>query len=173
VGASPVRRRDDRGVAFPSPVVMLSIISVAMAAVAFVATRNPEPTERQVTTVSRHTDPQQKHDGDDKTQEVRHRRTEPIKPQVERGKVYVEVYNNSGITGLAGQVAGKASGIGWQVVGSDNWYGTIPATTIYFPARLEKAARLLSKDIGVPRVMPAVDPMSMDRLTVIVTADYA
>ena len=47
------RARDERGVVFPSPVVMLSIIAVAMAAVAFVATRGAEPTEREVTTVAR------------------------------------------------------------------------------------------------------------------------
>ena len=44
--------RSDRGVVFPSPVVMLSIIAVVMAGIAFVATRSDEPTERKVTTVS-------------------------------------------------------------------------------------------------------------------------
>ena len=51
-----------------------------------------------------------------------------------RGGTYVEVYNNSGISGLAGTTAARAQGAGWQVVGSDNWYGTIPASTVYFPA---------------------------------------
>ena len=55
------------------------------------------------------------------------------KPAVERGKVYVVVFNNSCITGLAGTVAAQAAAAGWQVVGSDNWYGTIPATTVYYP----------------------------------------
>jgi hypothetical protein len=92
---------------------------------------------------------------------------------VRRDGVYVSVFNNSNVTGLAARTAERIGAVGWQVVGSDNWYGTIPATTIYYPARLKRAATLLSKDIGVPRLMPAVDPMSMDRLTVIVTADYA
>ena len=90
-----------------------------------------------------------------------------------RDTVYVSVFNNSGISGLAAQTAARIGAVGWQVVGSDNWYGTIPATTIYYPPRLEAAARLLSKDLGVPRVMPAVDPMSRDRLTVILTSDFA
>jgi hypothetical protein len=85
----------------------------------------------------------------------------------------VSVFNNSNISGLAASTAERIGAVGWQVVGSDNWYGTIPATTIYYPDRLRDAARLLSKDLGVPRLMPAVDPMSMDRLTVILTADFA
>ena len=32
---------------------------------------------------------------------------------------------------------------------------------------------MLSRDLGIERVLPAVDPMSMDRLTVILTADFA
>ena len=88
---------------------------------------------------------------------------------MDRSKVYVEVFNNSSVTGLAGQVAAKASQIGWQVVGSDNWYGTIPATTVYYPKRLEKAAKLLALDLGIQRTAPAVDPMRLDRLTVILT----
>ena len=40
--------RDERGVAFPSPLVMLSVLAVAMAAVTFVATRDQAPTERRV-----------------------------------------------------------------------------------------------------------------------------
>jgi hypothetical protein len=93
-------------------------------------------------------------------------------PPVQRGEVYIDVYNNSNISGLASTTAERIGSAGWQVVGSDNWYGTIPATTIYFPERLKAAAELLSKDLGVERLHPAVDPMSMDRLTLILTADF-
>ena len=37
-----MRRRDQRGVVFPSAVTILSVVAVAMAAVAWVATRHPE-----------------------------------------------------------------------------------------------------------------------------------
>jgi hypothetical protein len=97
----------------------------------------------------------------------------PVEPVVQRGSVYVSVFNNSNVTGLAAATAGRIASAGWQVVGTDNWYGTIPATTVYYPERLEEAGRMLSKDLGIERVMPAVDPMSMDRLTVILTADFA
>ena len=92
---------------------------------------------------------------------------------VERGDTIVVVFNNSGITGLASRTSGKAQGAGWNVVGSDNWYGTIPATTVYYPQRLHAAAKVLARDLGIRRIKPAIDPMQGDRLTVILTTDYA
>jgi hypothetical protein len=171
-----VRTRDERGVAFPSPVVALSVAAVAMAAVAFVATggtpdddatmqpvSKPSPTATATSTAPV------------PVVEPREEKRKPVKKRVtvKRGEIYVEVYNNSGISGLAGSYAGTASGAGWQVVGSDNWYGTIPASTVYYPQRLESAAKLLGKDLGIARLMPAIDPMRLDRLTVILTADAA
>jgi hypothetical protein len=91
---------------------------------------------------------------------------------VRRGKVYVTVFNNSNVKGLAGKTATRAQHAGWNVVGTDNWYGTVDATTVYFPARLKAAGALLAKDLGITRVKPAIAPMRSDRLTVILTADY-
>ena len=93
-------------------------------------------------------------------------------PVVRRAGTYVVVFNNSGITGLAKSTSQRLSGAGWEVVGEDNWYGAIPASSVYYPARLKAQAELLAADLGVRRVMPAVDPMQMDRLTVILTTDY-
>lgn len=165
------RRRDERGVAFPSPVVMLSIIAVAMAGFAFVATSDEEPTERRITTASAPAT-------ETPTPEVVPTTPAPTptkkpEPQVKRGEVYVEVYNNSGIKGLAAGTAAKATQVGWQVVGEDNWQGVIPASTVYYPARLQAAAKLLALDLGIQRTAPAVEPMRMDRLTVILTVDAA
>jgi hypothetical protein len=165
------RRRDERGVAFPSPVVMLSIIAVAMAGFAFVATSDEEPTERRITTASAPAT-----ETPAATPEVVPTTPAPTKkpkPQVKRGEVYVEVYNNSGIKGLAAGTAAKATQVGWQVVGEDNWQGVIPASTVYYPARLQAAAKLLALDLGIQRTAPAVEPMRMDRLTVILTVDAA
>jgi len=158
-----VRQRDERGVVFPSPVVILSVIAVAMAGIAFVATRDSAPTEREVTTVS---EPQA---SATPTPTAEPKPDKPKKPKIDRSKVYVVVFNNSNITGLAGQVATKATQIGWQVVGSDNWYGTIPASTVYYPKRLAREGKLLALDLGIQRTAPAVDPMRLDRLTVILT----
>ena len=158
------RRRNQRGFAFPSPLVMLSIIAVAMASIAFVATNEQPNDERLVTTVAR--------DQTSATPTPTPTPTAPApapEPVVQRGKVYVEVYNNSGITGLAGETAEKIGAAGWQVVGTDNWYGTVPANTVYYPKRLRDAAKLLALDLGIQRVEPAVSPMKLDRLTVILT----
>jgi hypothetical protein len=97
-------------------------------------------------------------------------RKAPAAPVVRRGETYVVVFNNSGITGLASRTSNLLSGAGWKVVGSDNWYGTIPANTVYYPARLKPQADLLAKDLGIQRIKPAIDPMQMDRLTVILTS---
>ena len=164
-----MRIRNQRGVVMPSPVVMLSVVAVAMAGIAFVATRGGEPTEREVTTVAREAGPSESPSPTFKPSKKSDEPDRPKPPKVQRGKVYVEVYNNSGITGLAGGVADRATGIGWQVVGSDNWYGTIPATTVYYPAKLKAAAKQLALDLGIERTAPAVDPMRLDRLTIILT----
>lgn len=169
VAAAAAARRpphDDQGFAMTSPVAFAGAAAVALAGVVFLATdpapsalteeallataAAPAPVEAQVTL-----------------------RAVRVRPTVTRGEVYVAVYNNSNVTGLAGRTSGRLTGAGWQVVTSDNWYGTIPATTVYFPSRLAEAARLLAKDLGITRVMPAVDPMQMDRLTLILTADFA
>jgi len=170
-----MRARNERGVVFPSPVVMLSVVAVAMAGVAYVATQSDAPAEREVTTVAQPEKTQPSETAPPR-QKIPHDKAPAIKkaePVVERGKVYVEVYNNSGITGLAGSTAEQASGAGWQVVATDNWYGTIPASTVYYPERLKAAAKVLALDLGIARVMPAIEPMDLDRLTVILTADAA
>jgi hypothetical protein len=163
------RARDQRGIVFPSPVMILSIVAVAMAGIAWVATRHHEPTERLVTPAAQQS-PQATHSPYTKPKPQHHK---PQKPAFDRSQVVVEVFNNSSVSGLAGQVAGQAAHAGWQVVGSDNWYGTIPASTVYFPPRLAKAGHQLALDLGIHRVMPSVTPMRLDRLTVILTGPLA
>ena len=156
--------RDERGVVFPSPVVILSAIAVVMAGVAFVVTRDSAPREKEITTIS-----QPEPTPSPTAEPTPDRPKKHRKPDIDRAKVYVVVFNNSNVQGLAGRVAAKAGQIGWQVVGADNWYGTIPASTVYYPPRLERAGRLLALDLGIQRTAPAVDPMRLDRLTVILT----
>ncbi|HWM73405.1 MAG TPA: LytR C-terminal domain-containing protein [Nocardioides sp.] len=162
-----MRGRSDRGAVFPSPVVMLSILAVVMAGVAYVATRGDEPTERKVTTVSQDPTAEDEPTTAPPTKEPK----KPKKPAFKRGETYVVVFNNSGISGLAGRIAGAATDAGWNVVGSDNWYGTIPANTVYYPKPLKAAAEQLALDLGIQRTAPAVDPMQLDRLTVILTGE--
>ena len=84
-------------------------------------------------------------------------------------KTLVEIYNNAGITGLASAKADLLQGAGWNVAGADNWYGDIPANTVYYPPGLRPAADRLAAVLGVRRLRPAVAPMQFDRLTVIFT----
>jgi hypothetical protein len=166
-------RRDQRGVVLPSPVMILSIIAVAMAGIAWVATRHNTNDERLATPAA-HQSPavHQTHH----TQPAPHHQTptkphhhKPASPAVNRSSVMVDVFNNSQVSGLAATVAARAAHAGWQVAGADNWYGTIPASTVYYPPQLQKAGKVLALDLGIHRTMPAVAPMRLDRLTVILT----
>ena len=162
-----MRAHDQRGVVFPSPVMILSIIAVAMAGVAWFATRSQGPTERLVSPTAQQSHAPSAHHSTFVAPRQSH--APKPKPQVDRSKVVVQVFNNSQVTGLAGRVSGRAAHLGWQVVGSDNWFGTIPTSTVYYPPRLAKAGHQLALDLGIHRTMPAVSPMRFDRLTVILT----
>jgi hypothetical protein len=82
--------------------------------------------------------------------------------------VLVVVFNNTGVSGLAEQKAAILQGAGWQVAATDNWYGDIPADTVYYPPALRKEAGQLAKVLHITRLHPAVAPMQFDRLTVII-----
>ena len=163
--------------AMSSPVALMCGAAVVMAGLAFFTTDGDPERPAAATTVAA---PQESRSRSASPAPVRTEKKATVEPRKEREEkvlrrdtVYVSVFNNSNVSGLAASTAERIGAVGWQVVGSDNWYGTIPATTIYYPPRLQEAARMLSDDIGVERLMPAVDPMSMDRLTVILTSDYA
>jgi hypothetical protein len=44
---------------------------------------------------------------------------------------------------------------------------------VYYPERLAPAAKMLARDLGIKRLKPAISPMRLDRLTVILTGDLA
>ncbi|MGH1561728.1 LytR C-terminal domain-containing protein [Mumia sp. DW29H23] len=95
--------------------------------------------------------------------------TTPAPTTAEVPRAFVEVYNNSGVTGLADATAARVEDAGWKVVGVDNWYGRIPESTVYYPKKLEDQAKSLAADLKIDRVRPAIEPMKFDRLTVILT----
>lgn len=175
--------RDQRGAVLPSPVVWLSIVAVVVAAVAFVATRGAEPKEREITTSSSSadetTDQTETTDGtddetsagttDDPTESATPEEPKKTKKPVERSEHGVVVFNNTSTAGLAGEVLTRVQEIGWKAVAADNWYGTIPATTVYFPPGQRDAAQKLALDLGIQRLVPADPAMSDTNLTVILT----
>jgi len=176
------RRPAERGMALSSPIALVSAAVVVVAGVAFVTTGSPPQQPADVAApVTASAEPSASASSDASEaaassvapQPVIEKKKKPKKPVVQRGETYVEVYNNSGISGLAGSTASRAQGAGWQVVGSDNWYGTIPASTVYYPERRAAHAKVLGRDLGISRVAPAIAPMRFDRLTVILTTDYS
>ena len=156
-----IKARDERGLIMSSPLALISAGAVLLAGVAYFVTSPSDTPELSLAAAPQQVEPLTVLES-----------TAPTAPVVRREGTYVVVFNNSGITGLAGRTSSRLSGAGWQVVGSDNWYGTIPTTTVYYPARLKAQAELLAKDLGVKRVKPAIEPMQMDRLTVILTSDF-
>ena len=156
--------------------LLASIVVVVAAMLVFFITGSPDPdpaAAQPVATKATPTSEPQARQAEQPEAETREPR-KPRKPRPERPakpSAYVEVFNNSGITGLADQTAGQLSGAGWKVVGTDNWYGDIPATTVYYPSRLEEQASLLADEVGATRIRPSVEPMRFDRLTLILTGD--
>ena len=164
----PSRRLDERGLALSSPLALVSAAAVVLAGVAFVSTGKPHEAVEVAAPVTATTSPTATPTHKAPTPVIKEKK-KPAKPEVKRAGTLVEVYNNSGIHGLADRTSRRASGAGWQVVGSDNWYGTIAASTVYYPRRLEAEAKLLARDLGIRRLKPAIAPMRFDRLTVILT----
>jgi len=85
----------------------------------------------------------------------------------------VEIYNNTTQRGLADRVSSRATQAGWKVAGIDNWRGKIAGSTVYYPPGMRDHATALAADLGIGRVKAALDNMKTDRLTVILTSDYA
>jgi LytR cell envelope-related transcriptional attenuator len=178
-----MRRRSgpdgERGLALPSWAIGVSVGVVVVALLTFVVTGSPDRgDEAAANPVSETTDPSEepsepaetKTPGPTKPDDTTTKRPRPDrKKTTQRRDAYVEIYNNTTISGLANQTAAELQDAGWKVVGVDNWYGEIPADTVYHPQRLRDTARLLADDLGIRRLHIAVPPMRFDRLTVILT----
>ncbi|MCW2849281.1 MAG: hypothetical protein JWR90_3255 [Marmoricola sp.] len=163
------RVRDERGVVLPTRLLVLCISAVAVAGLVFVA-NDPDQTPGGDTAVPATSS--QPSATPTTTAPTATASAKPKVKRIKRSEVLVEVFNNTRTKGLAGGVAEKAKAAGWNVVGSDNWYGTIDGTSVYYPPKLKEAARELGKDLGIKKLRPAEDPMRFDRVTVILTDDY-
>ncbi len=159
------RTRDEGGFVLPTRVLALCISAVAMAGLVFVANDPDRPAQRATPATAA---PSKAPSTAQAPSAKPSAKPKPIK----RGEIYVEVFNNTRTKGLAGGVADKAKAAGWNVVGSDNWMGTVAGSTVYFPPRLRAAGKALARDLGIKRLKPAEQPMRLDRLTIILTDDY-
>ena len=172
-----MRVRNESGFVLPTRLLALCVSAVAMAALVYIAndpegSPAPEATTAKNPAAASHAPSSSAPSASAHTKAAK--KPKKNKPKVfQRGKVEVMVYNNTHVTGLAGGVASKASAAGWNVVGADNWWGTFDGSAVYYPPKMKDAAQLLAKDLGIPRIKLAQDPMSLTRLTVVLTDDYA
>ena len=144
---------------------------VGLAAVSASALQGESATPPQVTDPSALAVPSERVTTPSTPKEARHKRRDTGRARPDAApKVFVEVYNNSGVPGLAARKSAVLQGAGWNVAATDNWYGNIPADTVYYPVQLRDAAVKLAKVLDVHRMRPAVAPMQFDRLTVILTS---
>ncbi|WP_310962294.1 LytR C-terminal domain-containing protein [Nocardioides terrisoli] len=169
-GGRRARRPGQDGIVLPTTALVASICAVAIAAVGFVLTSHPQ--QPAVDTASAHP-PARTASPAPTLSPKPHKRHHHQAPPIDKKSIYVDVFNNSNIHGLAGRTAAVAQNAGWNVVGSDNWYGTIDTSTVYFPRTMRPAAVALAKDLHIATIKPAISPMKLDRLTVILTASYS
>ena len=161
--------RNDRGVVLPTRLLALSISAVAAGALVYVVNDPDHPATDQATPTrsspSASASP---------TPSAPAATTKTVKkaPAIKRGKTLVEIFNNTRTKGLASRTAATAQAAGWNVVGTDNWYGTVDGTTVYYPPKYEAAARALGRDLGIRKIKAAEEPLRFDRITVILTDDY-
>jgi hypothetical protein len=150
--------------AVPSLALLGAMLVLAVAAIGLLIDNDPDPEPAASTPPATSAPPP--------TQEpvAAPKPTKAPPTTAELPRAFVEVYNNSGITGLADATAAKVEDAGWKVVGVDNWYGKIPESTVYYPKKLKAQAEKLAADLKVDRVRPAIEPMKFDRLTVILTS---
>ena len=166
-------RRDDRGVVLTTRLLALSISAVAAAALVYLVNDpNGGPADQAMPTTHSSPAPTPSAPSTTATAPTTPATTTPKAPRIKRGQTLVEIFNNTRTKGLASHTATTAKSAGWNVVGTNNWYGTVDATTVYYPPRLEAAARALARDLGIKKLKPAQNPMHFDRITVILTSDY-
>jgi LytR cell envelope-related transcriptional attenuator len=164
------RVRDERGLVLPTRLLALCISAVAMAALVIIADDPDQAPDDEATPAQ--TTPSKDASTAPSATPSPSAKAKPKPKPVKRGDTYVTIFNNTRVKGLAGGVAEKAKGAGWNVVATDNWYGTVDGTAVYYPPRLKTAAEELGFDLGIKRIKPSQDPMQFDRLTVILTDDY-
>jgi hypothetical protein len=154
----------------PTRLMVFSISLVALAGLGFIATQADDETPDKVTPAAHATTPPPTVTVPEPTPT----QTPPTNkaPVVRKAKILVAIFNNSNVRGLAGKTGTRAERAGWTVVGTDNWYGTIDTSTVYYGPKLKAAAERLAQDLDITRVKAAIAPMRPDRLTVILTGDY-
>ncbi|MGQ0631175.1 MAG: LytR C-terminal domain-containing protein [Sporichthyaceae bacterium] len=91
----------------------------------------------------------------------------------EKRRSPVVILNQTGRGGLAADFQSALRKSGWKVPAVGDWVGTVPATTVYYPAGMEAAAKALMVEFSqVGRIRPAFAGIPDDRLTVILAGAF-
>lgn len=161
--------KGERGVALPTPVIALSVVAVIAAVIIFWITGGDGDEGKEIAQAGG--SPSASASASPKAAKAEEKKPPKAEPSpVDRAKVSVEIYNQSNIPGLAGDVAAKATTVGWNVVGEDNWVGSVPASTVYYPPEMKREGQQLADDLGIKRTHLLVEgSMKGDRLTVVLT----
>lgn len=167
-------RASEQGAVAPASLLAAAVVAVAIGAAGYAMTSGPSERIQAAPTTASSTspvDPQARSTPAIK-KTPRPTPTPKVHP-VDRGTYNVAIYNNSNIKGLAARTSTKTQTFGWKVVATSQWYGTVATSTVFYPATMKAAAQQLATDLGINAVKPAVSPMQMDQLTVILTSTYA
>ncbi|GGU44976.1 LytR C-terminal domain-containing protein [Nocardioides albus] len=163
--------KGERGVALPAPVIALSVVAVVAAVIVFWVTGGDDNQGEEIAQAGGRASASSSASVKPKAVETEEKKPAKAEPSpVDRAKVSVEVYNQSNIGGLASDVGAKATTVGWNVVGEDNWMGSVPENTVYYPPEMKREGQQLADDLGIKRTHLSVDgSMKGDRLTVVLT----
>jgi len=98
----------------------------------------------------------------------------PTPEQPARERFEVIVLNQTQRAGLAASVAETLRSDGWVIASTGDFGGAVPATTVYFPPGGEAAASEIAGSLPVdPRVLPVFPAIDAERITVILTGNFA
>ncbi|MGN6160952.1 MAG: LytR C-terminal domain-containing protein [Marmoricola sp.] len=161
----------ERGAVAPASLLAAAVVAVAIGTAGYAMTSGPSERVQDAPATSRAA----QHAATPKatvTRKPQVKATPTAPPVIDRGSFNLAIYNDSNIRGLAARTSTKAQTFGWKVVTTSQWYGTVDTSTVYYPPKMKDAAQQLAKDLGIATIKPAVSPMQMDQLTVILTSTY-
>lgn len=168
------RRASERGAVAPASLLAAAVVAVAVGTAGYALTSGPSETIQQAPATRSAPSEGQRPITKAILKKAQPTPTAtPTPAAIIRSNFNVAIYNDSNIHGLAARTSTKAQTVGWKVVTTSQWYGTVATSTVYYPPKMKAAAHELATDLGITTVKPAVAPMQMDQLTVILTSTYA
>ena len=169
-------RASEEGAIAPASLLAAAVVAVAIGTAGYALTAGPSETGAQASSTRSAPAPLDTTPSPTVVKTTRPHPTiapTPTPPVITRGNFNVAIYNDSNVRGLAARTSTKAQTVGWKVVTTSQWFGTVDTSTVYYPPTMKAAAQQLATDLGITTVKAAVSPMQMDQLTVILTSTYA